>query len=152
MPLLLSDETAPLVIRARHVLGMTQEELGDMLGVARRTVIRWATGSKPSADQVITLAKAVFPKDPALASELAVAAGLRLEEIGLAVPRKAEPDPLAKENAIHSIVCAAAEASVASPQAARAGLLAALDRAAKLGVSSEELRGALRAGSATPSG
>jgi transcriptional regulator with XRE-family HTH domain len=145
MPLPISDEVAPLVTRARLVLGITQAELGDMLGVARRTVIRWATGSVPLASQIIDLAKAVHPKDAELAAALAVSAGARLEEIGLPPLRPPAPGPLAKENAIHSIVCAAAEASVGSPQSARAGLLAALDRAAKLGVSSEELRAALRA-------
>ena len=145
MPNPSSREVAPLVIRARLLLGMTQEQLGDMLGVARRTVIRWGTGSTPSASQIIDLAKAVHPKDAALASALAVAAGARLEEIGIAPPRPAEPTPLAKENALHSIVYAAAEASAGTPQAARAGLVAALDRAALLGVSAEELREALRA-------
>jgi transcriptional regulator with XRE-family HTH domain len=147
MPFVSATEVSPLISRARLVLGMSQAQLGDMLGAARRTVIRWNTGSRPSAAQVITLAKAVHPKDPALASALARAAGARLEEIGLGAP-KAPPSPLAKESAIDSIVCAAATASVGTPQAARAGLLAGLDRAKALGVSAEELASALRAGGA----
>lgn len=143
MPLVALSEVSPLVNRARVVLGKTQAELGEMLGVARRTVIRWNAGSVPSNDQVLTLAKAVYAKDPGLASELAHAAGARLEEIGLA-PRKVEVHPLAKEVAIDSVVCAAAEAGEATPQAARAGLLAGLERAAALGVTIEDLRGALR--------
>ena len=144
MPLLLSSELSPLVTRARLVLGMTQEQLGDLLGVAKRTVIRWNAGSTPSQDQVIELAKAVHAQDPELASELAKAAGTRLDEIGLGAPKVAAPTALVRELAIDSIVCAAAEASVGTPQAARAGLLAALQRAAALGISSEELRAALQ--------
>jgi DNA-binding XRE family transcriptional regulator len=148
MPLVNASEVRPLVNRARRVLGKTQLQMGEMLGVAKRTVLRWNTGSTPSSNQVITLARAVHAKDPALASALAKAAGTRLEEIGLGAPKDGAPGALAKELAIDSIVCAAAEASAGTPQAARAALLAGLERAAKLGVTSEELRGALRASGA----
>ena len=144
MPFLSSSEVSPLVTRARFTLGLSQEQLGDMLGVSRRTVIRWSDGSTPSQSQVVTLAKAVYPTDPALASALAVAAGTRLAEIGLGAPAETGPVLPVKELVVDSIVCAAAEASVTTPQSARAGLLAALDRAATLGMSSEELRAALR--------
>ena len=82
----------------------------------------------------------------ALASALAVAAGTRLAELGLGVPVAKEPSVPVKELAVHSIVCVAAEASETTPQATRAGLLAALERAEKLGVTSEELTEALRKG------
>jgi transcriptional regulator with XRE-family HTH domain len=143
MPLILSSEAGPLVARAQLALGLSQQQLGDMLGVSRRTVIRWNKGSAPTRDDVLTLAKAVHATHPELASELAKAPGTRLHEIGLA-PLPVAPNPLAKELAIDSIVCAAAEAALSTPQAARGGLLAALDRAKALGVTSEELRTALR--------
>jgi transcriptional regulator with XRE-family HTH domain len=143
MPRIDAKEVAPLVRSARYVLGLTQTQLGELLHVARRTVNRWDTGSRPTVAQVVTLAKAVHARNPALASALAKAAGTRLEELGLGPPA---PPPLPapwKELAIHSIVGAAAEASVTTPQAIRAGLRAALERAAALGVSVDELRAAL---------
>ncbi|MGO8998455.1 MAG: helix-turn-helix transcriptional regulator [Polyangiaceae bacterium] len=146
MPFVSANEVAPLVTKARLRLGMSQQQLGEMLGASRRTVIRWNTGSKPTVTQVVTLAKAVYAKDPALASALAVAAGTRLAELGLGVPVAKEPSVPVKELAVHSIVCVAAEASETTPQATRAGLLAALERAEKLGVTSEELTEALRKG------
>ncbi len=141
MPLPSLVECAGLVVKAQAVLGLTQETLGDLLGVSRRTVIRWNGGSTPSSVQLIALAKAVHPKDAALASALAFAGGARLSEIGL---EPAAPDLASRAVVIDAIVCAAAEAGAVTPQAARAGLLAALERAAALGVSSEELRRALR--------
>jgi transcriptional regulator with XRE-family HTH domain len=144
MPFIVTEPLVPLVAEAQRTLGLTQAQLGELLGISRRTVIRWSGASSPSQGDLVKLAKAVFPKDPALADRLARAGGARLHELGLAPPPQAPPSPQARENAIASIVCAAAEASVGTPQAARAGLLAALDRAATLGVTSEELRSALR--------
>jgi hypothetical protein len=50
-----------------------------------------------------------------------------------------------KELAVDSIVCAAASAGATTPQSARAALLAALNRAATLGVTLDELTAALGA-------
>ncbi len=129
---------------------LSQEKLGEALGVSRRTVIRWATRSVPSESQLTKLAGLVHPFDEGLASELAVAAGKRLPELGLAPATPPEPSrpedalPLA-ELTVDSIVHAAASAASASPQAARAAVLAALERAATLGMTADALREALRA-------
>jgi hypothetical protein len=143
MPRILSSEAVPLVIKAQFALGLSQRTLGEMLGISRRTVIRWGTGSVPSVSQVIAIAKAVYPIDPALASDLAVAAGTRLAELGLGIPVVTEPRVPVKELAVDSIVCAAASAGATTPQSAKAAVLAALKRAALLGVTLEELMAAL---------
>jgi hypothetical protein len=147
MPFIVSREALPLVFQAQNTLVMSQAQLGALLGISRRTVIRWATRSRPSTEQVITLAKAVYPKDRDLAAALAQAAGTRLDEIGLEAPPSpvvAAPSAATVEVMVDSIVCAAATAGSTTPQVARATLLAALDRAAALGVSPSDLRVALR--------
>lgn len=42
----MSADDAKLVM-IRRGLGLTQEELADMLGVARRTIARWEDGTTP---------------------------------------------------------------------------------------------------------
>jgi transcriptional regulator with XRE-family HTH domain len=51
-------ESASLLIRCQMALGLTQEELGDLLGRNRRTIQRWQdTGFDPTAAVAETLAR-----------------------------------------------------------------------------------------------
>ncbi|HLK40364.1 MAG TPA: helix-turn-helix transcriptional regulator [Polyangiaceae bacterium] len=140
----MTSALAALFERSRAALGTTQEELGARLGVSRRTAQRWAAGGIPSYS-LADLARLVHPCDESLAREIAVAAGTSLEVLGLeplAAPAAAK---LPVEAIVDAVVCAAAEAMNLMPREARPGLLAAFARAKQIGLSVDEVEGALRA-------
>jgi DNA-binding XRE family transcriptional regulator len=151
MPFIPSPGATALVTEAQFALGLTQDTLGKMLGLSRRTVSRWTRHtSAPSAEHLHALARAVHPKDAALAAKLARAGGESLESLGIAKaiagvplpgtpPRPFPPTRLVVE----SVVCAAAEAMQASPAAVRGILRAAFARARALGLTVEEMDDAL---------
>jgi transcriptional regulator with XRE-family HTH domain len=142
MPALFLNRTlGDLFVRARATLRMTQRQFGEALGASHRTAQRWDAGrTRPSVSEVCRAAVLVFPRDPALAQELAAAASETLESLGLAKPR----GPL--ELVVEVVVAATADAIDASPATARAGLLAGLRRMTELGVTPDELRAALERG------
>jgi hypothetical protein len=70
---------------SRQALGTTQEDLGRMLGVSRRTAQRWSGHGIPS-HELAGLARLVHPRDPALASEIVGALGTTLEAAGIVPP------------------------------------------------------------------
>ncbi len=73
-----------LLGRSRLALKITQKELADLLGVARRTISRWESrAGVPSPEQLRSLARAVHPHDAALAAELAAEGDATLEALGL---------------------------------------------------------------------
>jgi hypothetical protein len=154
MPYLPGPEAATLAQEAQFVLGCTQHELGQLLGISRRTVSRWASNhSSPSASELQTLARAVHPKDPALAARLAREGGETLESLGIvkpAPPVLVSPGPVVTVRPfpptrliVESVVCAAAEVMQASPTAVRGILRAAFARARGLGLTVEEMDEAL---------
>jgi transcriptional regulator with XRE-family HTH domain len=132
---------ASLLTRAQLALGLSQERLGEIVPVSRRTVWRWQSGqSSPIAPHVERIARAVYPRDPALAAELAAAAQTTLAALGLEPERKAiDTQPLLAE----AVVCAAAEALDVSPRAVRPALAAAIARAREAGLDLETLAQAL---------
>src|SRR5258708_1603107 len=73
-----------LLTRAQLALGMSQRRLGDLIGVSRRTIIRW-TGSSAhlTPTQRKALVVALHPVDAGLALEIAKAAGETLEGLGV---------------------------------------------------------------------
>lgn len=125
-------------VEATIAMGVTQIDLGTMLGVARRTAQRYASGGLPHyyASQVAAL---VYPHDPALAAEIARVGGQSLEELGLVVPPPAPPAPPPEPPValVDAVVCVAAEAIDATPSAVRPALVAALSCARELGLSME---------------
>jgi transcriptional regulator with XRE-family HTH domain len=125
-------------------LGKTQHELGLRFGVSKRTVIRWEgkTTAAFSVAEWRELAAEVHPHDPGVAREIAEMLGHTLASLGIT------PAVLATAERVDRVVLAAAEAGDVSPVAVRRALAAALDRAAALGLSLEELRKALAAGDA----
>jgi transcriptional regulator with XRE-family HTH domain len=156
-----TKSAAQLLYRSRLALDMTQNELANLLGVARRTVGRWeGCESTPSVDELHRLARAVHPKDSALAAEVAVEGGITLDGLGLVAPTPAASPvsvvmspsarPFPPVNLmIDSVVHVAAQALGAHEtnddpvRIVRAVLLAAFGRARGLGLTVEEVEGAL---------
>jgi len=141
-----------LVTQSQIALGLSQEKLGRLLTASRRTISRWASRqSRPSLRQLQLLARAVYPKDAALAAALAAETGQTLESLGLVQPAPAiatAPTPPARPYPptrliVESVVCAAAETMQATPTAVREVLRAAFARAQALGLSVEEMNEAL---------
>jgi DNA-binding XRE family transcriptional regulator len=145
-----------LLTRANAALGLSQEGFGELLGVSRRTMVRWQGGSSgPSYENWRELVRHVHPKNRALAAEIAGELEETLVSLGLEAPpapavtapavaqSHARPSPPVAD-LVDSIVCAAAEAVATTPQAIRPALLAAFERAASLGLEMNEVRGALR--------
>jgi hypothetical protein len=147
------------IVRAREALGATLAELGGILGVSRRTAQRIVLGQSslsihPTA--TVNLLHAVYAKNPGLARELAAWVGLNIEEPAPApppppptpppappppppAPSPPEPPPLPPDLIADSVACAAADVGDVSPATVRPLLLAAFSRAARLGVSLEQV-------------
>ena len=137
------------------MLGMSQGELGDALGVSRRTIIRWQRGhTSPAPTQVKQLADLVRDEDDELADELLAQIGIEpvappaaeaaSSAMAVAAPTAApapppEPPGPAPAHAIDSIVCVAADAANLVPRAMRPALAAAFTRAMELGLTLEQI-------------
>ena len=135
--------------KVRWTLGITQAELGKLIGCSGRTIQRYE-GSSPllSVDQCRAIALALHPKDAALARTFARHGRTTLEELGLvkpppppppAPPLPPPPPPIAREHLVDSVVCAAAEAMNTAPQLARPAVMAAFERARALGLAIDEV-------------
>jgi hypothetical protein len=153
--------TSGLVARAQRTLGLGHREFGKALGSSERTAARWAAGrSRLALPQLRDLARLVYPKDAALAEEIASAASETLESLGIVAPAPPPPvvvaPPAPDANVlVDVVVCAAADALSMAPSAVRGALLAAFGRARELGLSAgdvEEAIGARLKASAPPSG
>lgn len=149
--------SAPALLqRTMRALRFTQEEFGRLLGVSRRTVIRWnGSGQGPSYEQWITLVRCAYPKDVGLAREIATELGQTLVSLGIEPPPPPPAPPLPPPgppprpvpplpDLVDSVVCAAAEAMAVTPQSVRPALVAAFERAASVGLTMDEVRGVLR--------
>ena len=130
------------------VTGVTQADLGEMLGVSRRTAQRWTRhGTHLVEADMLRLVQLVHPRDPQLAAVLAATLGSTLEGLGivkppLPAPAPAPPPPL-PAGIVDAVVCAAAEAMELTPRDVRLGLYAAFSRAQEIGLSVEVVLKAL---------
>jgi transcriptional regulator with XRE-family HTH domain len=165
MPLVLPDpDVAKYLVLAGQALGKSQEQLGEQLGVARRTMSRWVSGdTTPSVGALQKLARLVHPVDAGLASRLAAEGGTTLETLGIVVARPAPPPPPAAPEPpsipprpfppvrlmLNAILYASTEASKASSGDVRTVIAAAFECARGLGLTAEEVADAL-AGRDTP--
>jgi hypothetical protein len=143
-----------VLLRLQSTLGLTQKGLGDLMGVSSRTIIRHTKGGGmvPPAKWE-KLARAVHPRDPAFAAELAANAGKTLVEMGLERPPPPPPPPApplpppkpapSLEHLVDSVLCAAADAMQMAPRAMRPALTAAVERMAALGLTPKEVLGSL---------
>jgi transcriptional regulator with XRE-family HTH domain len=138
----------PLIGRVRSTFIWSQKQLGEALGLSKRTVMRWEGGQSGPADfQVAKMARLVYPRDKELARELAAAMGKSLVDLDIEAPPRPRPD--AKAHLVDSIVCVAAEAASILPQAMRPALHAAFDRAMALELSAADVVEALKPASKT---
>ena len=146
---------------ARNKLDMSQAEFGPALGMSHRTAVRWERGySAPPDFSLAKLAALLAPLDLELAAEAANFAGGTLESLGIVAPAAPEAAPAAPaapampevtlDDRVALVVLAAAEATDATPNSARALLHAALARAVTLGLSVEQLEASLRVRVAPP--
>ncbi len=145
-----------LLTRAKLALHMSQQEVGELLGFSRRTILRWEAGRNgPTIEGWHTLARHAYPINRAMAEEIARETGETLVSLGLEMPPPPDPPPPSPPQApprpvpslndlADSVVCAAAEAASTTPQAMRPAILAAFDRAASVGLTLDEVREALR--------
>jgi hypothetical protein len=159
MPHIPGPAAHALVVRATSTLGLLQGDLATLLGVSRRTLQRhFASHIMPYSEHLHTLARAVYPRDAALAAELAAEGGKTLEQLGIVRPAPPpQPAPPAVPSApvllprkppptrlmVESIVCAAADTMQTPPAAVRDVLRAAFARARGLGLTVEEIDDAL---------
>lgn len=148
----LNRPVAPLIGRARIVLGMTQQSLGEALESSKRTAHRWESGKAvPSVPNVRKLAALVFPHDAALAGELASATSTTLADLGLvkspppapAPPPPPPPPPLPARVVVHAVVCVAADELAVPPDTVRRALHAAFKCARELRLSVADVEQAL---------
>jgi len=138
-----------LLAKAQNTIGLSQRELGDLLGVARVTVSRWYSrgGTTLTPSQLATLAKASLPHDPKLAAAFAEQAGQTLVSLGLVpAPPPPPPPPAPRPHplVVDSVVCAAADALQQPPAALRPILLAAFERAHVMGLGVAEVIAGLK--------
>jgi hypothetical protein len=126
-------ESASLLIRCQMALGLTQEELGDLLGRNRRTIQRWQDrGFDPLPATAEALADAVRAVRPDLADEVLELGRKTALATGMAPPARAVTAELLEE-----ILWAATEAGGAqgtTPEGIRAAVLAALVKMEEAGV------------------
>jgi hypothetical protein len=146
------DQALALLDAVRKELILSQAKLGAIIGRERRTVMRWQHGKRrPYPWDWERMARAVHPRNRALAAQLAAAAGQTLVSMGLEAPAPppapppAAPAPAgpAPRHLVDSIVCAAAEAIQLTPQAIRPALMAAFERASALNMASDAVLGGL---------
>jgi hypothetical protein len=139
---------------AQHEVGMTQYELGEKLGVSRRTIIRWGRNATvPAPFQVEQLAGLVRASgDDDLADGLLEAANLPIPGPAVQVVEPVAPAPSPEpvgpppQQLIDAVIYAAADAADLAPRKTRLALRAALLRARELGVTAEAMVLALSAG------
>jgi DNA-binding XRE family transcriptional regulator len=136
----LTEANAPLLLRARLSLGMTQGQFGRLVGAERKTVARRERGATPALhpSEVRALVGALFPVDPELAAEVAEGGGETLESLGHVAP---PPPPVAPALAhlVDAVVMAAVEANGRLTPRLRPTLSAAFHRALAMGLTVEQV-------------
>jgi transcriptional regulator with XRE-family HTH domain len=122
-------DSAALLVHCQLALGLTQQELGDLLGRDRRTIQRWQeSGFEPMADQAETLAHALQSVRPDLAEQVRELAKSAI------VAGATSSDRPATAEVIDAILRAGADAAGTSPESIRPAITAALLKAEEAGV------------------
>ena len=152
-PILVNPQVIrPLIGRVRSAFMCSQRQLGEALGISKRTVLRWEGGSTTPTDfQVAAMARLVYPKDRETARQLAAALGKSLVDLDieappppLPLPAPAGPKRPSPPYLVDSVVCVASEAASMLPQAMRPALLAAFERLVALELSPADVVEALK--------
>jgi hypothetical protein len=141
-------------------LGSTAQ-LGEMLGISRRTAQRFISSGVPRYHKR-ELARLVLAFDPQLAAAIAQSEDHSLATWGLVKvepevvvqpappPPPPAPPPPPPDGVVDAVVCAAAEGMQMMPGDVRAGLLAAFTKARAIGVDVAQVERVLRATLAPP--
>jgi hypothetical protein len=136
----MAADSAALLVHCQIALGLTQEELGDLLGRNRRTIQRWQErGFELMADQAETLAHALQAVRPDLAEQV-----LELGRKAAIAAGMTPPTRPATADVIDAILRAAADAGGTSPEAIRPAISAALLKAEEAGVEVRAIVAALK--------
>jgi hypothetical protein len=139
-------------VRLQLALGKTQEELGAMVGVSKRTSQRYAKGGMTvTPQQLFDFIRRAHPRAPELAAMLAAEVGGTPEGLGLVTP-PADATPIPVSRIVDSVVLAAADAMELTPREARLGLVAAFTRAEELHLSVAVVAATLTASLQAPPG
>ena len=133
------SDSAALLVHCQIALGLTQEQLADLLGRTKRTIQRWQEhGFEPMADQAETLAEALQPVRPDLAEQVRELARKAAFRAGGTPARPATAE------VIDAILQAAAGAGGTSPEAIRPAVTAAFLKAEETGVEVSAIVAGLR--------
>jgi DNA-binding XRE family transcriptional regulator len=131
---IMSGATNVLMIECRMALGLTQKEMGNLVGKTKRTVQRWEDrGALLIAAEVAALVQALRPVRPDLAERIAAILDQSRAEIGLPALAHGTIDAT-KADPIEAVVAAAARAIGVTPQAVRPAVAAAFARAVEEGL------------------
>jgi hypothetical protein len=138
-----------LVLEARNALFLDNKAFAQFVGVSLRTIERHGhahgLGDPVNRDKLVT---ALYPVNPGLAREFAVAAGTSVEALGLGTPPVPPPPPAptviappppppipeARPEHADSVLVAAANVNNVSPETVRPIVAAAFARASELGL------------------
>ncbi len=150
-----------LLVKCMEVGQWNQVKLADVLGVSARTVSRWMNGHMVIliAGHYQKLARALYPRDPAFAAELAAMGGTTLQALGAfpapastAAPAGLSPVsqgvPRAARVLANALIGAVAEKSDLPSRQLRPILAAAFAEARELGLSIEDCARAFAEGRA----
>jgi hypothetical protein len=129
----MADPSNTLLTECQLALGITQEDLGNIVGRTKRTVQRWQQrGATLLPSEAEALARALCPARPDLAERIASAAGTTLDALGIDPTQVSHGT--ATSNPIDSVVRAAADAMGLTTDAIRPAVAAAFTRAGELGM------------------
>jgi transcriptional regulator with XRE-family HTH domain len=144
-------EVASLLTHAGFALGKSQHEIGQLIGVSRRTISRYVSGGGwLTASQAESLTRALHPVDEALARTAASAGGLTLADLGLDPALNAEAVRKDRARRIRLVLYEAASAIDVSPRAVAPALHAAVKAAKEEGLAMGDVEAALGEMLATP--
>jgi transcriptional regulator with XRE-family HTH domain len=133
-----------LLFEARRALHMSRQQVGDAIGWSLRTIVRWESGKTDVySPSLLKLVPLVHPIDVKLAEELAQAGGMTLAQMGIGAQAAPPEPPISPLHLADSIVCVAADALKAAPEAARPAVLASFRRARELRMSVHEVEHAM---------
>jgi len=118
------DDSAILMVLCQRALGITQQEMADLLGKDRRTIQRWQDkGCAPHPTDAAKLANALRPTRADLADQVLALGRAMAASAGMVTPE-----------VIAEILQAAAQVGGTTPEAIRPVVAAAFVKAVEAGV------------------
>jgi transcriptional regulator with XRE-family HTH domain len=134
----MTGASATLLIHCRLALGLSQQELAAVVGVTKRTLMRWEErGTVLLPPQAAALARALNDVRPDLAAQIAASVGATLPTLGV-VPA-ADSSPTTISDPVDSVVRAAASVMGCAPNDIRSAVAAAFVQAHEIGLDVEDV-------------